>query len=133
MRRIASVLASVILIWCWASAQQSAQPFLYRASLVQAAPGKLIELIDIYKARAVQEAAAEAKAGVTNADAAIRSWYSELTVPNSAPADGLILPGIPIITLTDIRLSFTMQSSLPPFRAYARRASLKVIQDQELS
>jgi hypothetical protein len=70
MRRIASVLASVILISCWASAQQSAQPFLYRASLVQAAPGKLIELIDIYKARAVQEAAAEGKAGVTNADGA---------------------------------------------------------------
>lgn len=31
------------------------QPFLYRASLVQAAPGRLVELIDLYKARAGQQ------------------------------------------------------------------------------
>jgi hypothetical protein len=31
-------------------------PYLYRASLVQAAPGKLVELIDVYKTRGEQEA-----------------------------------------------------------------------------
>src|SRR5215475_14428505 len=29
-------------------------PYLYKVSLVQAAPGKLLELIDLYKARAAQ-------------------------------------------------------------------------------
>jgi hypothetical protein len=68
MRRIASVFALLILFSCSAPAQEPAQPFLYRASLVQAAPGKLLDLIDIYKGRQAQESAG--KSGVTNADAA---------------------------------------------------------------
>jgi hypothetical protein len=43
-----------MLLSCAAIAQD--QPFLYRASLVQAAPGRLVELIDLYKAHAGQEA-----------------------------------------------------------------------------
>ena len=54
MRRIALVLAWSMLLSCAAIAQD--QPFLYRASLVQAAPGRLVELIDLYKAHAGQEA-----------------------------------------------------------------------------
>ncbi len=49
-------IAVVILMACLASAQE--QPFLYRASLVQAAPGKLVELIDLYRAHAAREGAA---------------------------------------------------------------------------
>lgn len=66
MRRIATILASVIFVSSLAVAQEPAQPFLYRASLVQAAPGKLLELIDLYKARAAQESAGKS----TNADGA---------------------------------------------------------------
>src|SRR4051794_93917 len=53
MPRIALVLALIVLFSCLMSAQD--QPFLYRTSLVQAAPGKLVELIDAYKAHAGQE------------------------------------------------------------------------------
>jgi len=53
MRRIAVLLACIVLLSCLAFAQE---PFLYRASLVQAAPGKLVELIDLYKAHAGQQA-----------------------------------------------------------------------------
>ena len=53
MRRLACALASVLLLSCLASAQD--HTYLYRTSLVQAAPGKLVELIDLYKAHAGQE------------------------------------------------------------------------------
>ena len=45
--------------------------------------------------------------------------FESSALPNRAPADVLLLPGIPIISLTGIQLSFTMQPSLPPFRAHA--------------
>jgi hypothetical protein len=54
MRRFACVPALVLLLSCLASAQEPR--YLYRASLVQAAPGKLVELIDLYKSHAGQEA-----------------------------------------------------------------------------
>src|SRR4051812_9766175 len=54
MRRIAFVLTLVILLSCLAPAQEP--PYLYRASLVQAAPGKLVDLIDLYRAHAGQQA-----------------------------------------------------------------------------
>ena len=54
MRRTAFVLALVILFSCALCAQE--QPYLYRASLVQAAPGKLVELIELIKTHAGQEA-----------------------------------------------------------------------------
>jgi hypothetical protein len=54
MRRIALTLATMMLLSSLMMAQE--QPYLYRASLVQAAPGKLVELIDVYKAHAGQEA-----------------------------------------------------------------------------
>jgi hypothetical protein len=53
MRRFGSVLVTLILLCLVAPAQD--QPYLYRASMVQAAPGKLIELIDRYKSHAGQE------------------------------------------------------------------------------
>ncbi len=56
MRKIAVALVSMFLFSCMASAQE--QPFLYRASLVQAAPGKLLELIDLYKDHAAREGTA---------------------------------------------------------------------------
>ena len=55
MRRIALAILVCALVHV-AFAQE--QPFLYRASLVQAAPGKLIELIDVYKAHAAREGTA---------------------------------------------------------------------------
>jgi hypothetical protein len=38
-------------------AQELSQPYLYKASLVQAAPGKLLELIELYKSRSAAERA----------------------------------------------------------------------------
>ena len=58
MRRIAPVLSLLILLSCLVSAQEAAPAYLYRASLVQAAPGKLTDLIDTYKSRAAQEGTA---------------------------------------------------------------------------
>jgi hypothetical protein len=45
MRRL--ILVAVVLLSCLTFAQQPS--YLYRASLVQAAPGKLVELIGVYK------------------------------------------------------------------------------------
>ncbi len=50
-------LGALALLPCSVSAQE--QRYLYRAELVQAAPGKLLELIDLYK----QKAALDEKAG----------------------------------------------------------------------
>ncbi len=46
----------MFLFTCLVSAQD--QPFLYRASLVQAAPGRLLELIDAYKMHGAREGTA---------------------------------------------------------------------------
>lgn len=56
MRRILCGIACVVLCTAFVSAQE--QPFLYRASLVQAAPGKLVDLIDAYKAHSAREGTA---------------------------------------------------------------------------
>ena len=53
MRRLALV---TLLCVATGLALAQEQPFLYRASMVQAAPGKLVELIDLYKAHAGEEA-----------------------------------------------------------------------------
>jgi hypothetical protein len=37
-----------------ASAQAADSPYLYKVTLVQAAPGRLLDLIDLYKGRAVE-------------------------------------------------------------------------------
>lgn len=54
MRRIVFAVVLLIAFALHTAAQE--QPFLYRASLVQAAPGKLIELIELYRAHAGQQA-----------------------------------------------------------------------------
>jgi hypothetical protein len=59
MQRLSAALILTLCAAQCASAQQSSegpaqtrvQPFLYRVTLVQAAPGKLTELIDLYKQR----------------------------------------------------------------------------------
>ena len=48
-RRICSIILLAISFCCTASASES--PYLYKVTLVQAAPGKLLELIDLYKQR----------------------------------------------------------------------------------
>jgi hypothetical protein len=55
----------LLLLFCWAAPLCCAAPtltaetpYLYKVSLVQAAPGKLLELIDLYKARATAYQAA---------------------------------------------------------------------------
>jgi hypothetical protein len=47
---LGAVLGALAILPCSASAQE--QRYLYRAELVQAAPGKLLELIDLYKQKA---------------------------------------------------------------------------------
>lgn len=53
MRRCAPLIASWLLLTYVCAGQDAV---LYRASLVQAAPGKLVELIDLYKAHAGPQA-----------------------------------------------------------------------------
>lgn len=55
MRQLLSLLVTSIFLVSLAAAQDAAPQYLYRASLVQAAPGKLIELIDLYKSRTAAE------------------------------------------------------------------------------
>jgi hypothetical protein len=51
-------LAILLLLCCAVPALAAENPYLYKVSLVQAAPGKLLDLIDLYKARAVAYQAA---------------------------------------------------------------------------
>jgi hypothetical protein len=51
MTRITLLLCALFLGFFTVPAQ-AAEPYLYKVTLVQAAPGKLLELIDLYKARA---------------------------------------------------------------------------------
>jgi hypothetical protein len=52
MTRI-SLISLLLLGSCWATPASAADsPYLYKVTLVQAAPGKLLELIDLYKQRA---------------------------------------------------------------------------------
>jgi len=48
-RRICSIIVLAISFCCAASASDN--PYLYKVTLVQAAPGKLLELIDLHKQR----------------------------------------------------------------------------------
>jgi hypothetical protein len=52
MTKITSVLVAVLLGFCWSAASAADNSYLYKVTLVQAAPGKLLELIDLYKAQA---------------------------------------------------------------------------------
>lgn len=52
MTRITHLISLLFLILCSAVAAQADNAYLYKVTLVQAAPGKLPELIDLYKTRA---------------------------------------------------------------------------------
>jgi hypothetical protein len=52
MTKITSVLLPVLLGCCWCRATAADNTYLYKVTLVQAAPGKLLELIDLYKTQA---------------------------------------------------------------------------------
>ena len=47
-----SVLAALLLCFCAAPILAADSPYLYKVTLVQAAPGKFMELVDLYKTRA---------------------------------------------------------------------------------
>lgn len=51
-------LAGIVLLSCCAPLIAAENKYLYKVSLVQAAPGKLLEVIDLYKARAATYQAA---------------------------------------------------------------------------
>ena len=55
----AAAFSAILLAPLAVSAQQQQQHYLYRTELIQATPGKLVELIDLYK----QESALDQKAG----------------------------------------------------------------------
>ena len=52
MTKITSVLFVLLLGCGWNQASAADNSYLYKVTLVQAAPGKLLELIDLYKAQA---------------------------------------------------------------------------------
>ena len=54
MTRITHVVSLLMLCCCRTPATASDNTYLYKVTLVQAAPGKLLELIDLYKQRAVE-------------------------------------------------------------------------------
>src|SRR6266567_4078405 len=51
MPTIRAVLLLLLCIACTAGAGAAENPYLYKVTLVQAAPGKLLDLIDLYKAK----------------------------------------------------------------------------------
>lgn len=60
MTKITSVLLAVLLGFCWSGANAADNTYLYKVTLVQAAPGKLLELIDLYKTQAAALGSKEA-------------------------------------------------------------------------
>src|SRR5215467_11695184 len=52
MTKITSVLFVLLLCCGWNQARATDNSYLYKVTLVQAAPGKLLELIDLYKTQA---------------------------------------------------------------------------------
>lgn len=54
MRSKQAVFMLLLCSFFAASARAADNPYLYKVTLVQAAPGKLLELIDLYKARAAE-------------------------------------------------------------------------------
>ena len=56
MKRLLAVL--IVLVGALPAPTAPVSPYLYKVTLVQAAPGKLLELIDLYKARAAAYQAA---------------------------------------------------------------------------
>ena len=57
MRNLLRLLLVLALSSSAALAQETQQPYLYKVSLVQAAPGKVLELIELYKSRTAAERA----------------------------------------------------------------------------
>src|SRR5882762_10009778 len=51
MPTIRAVFLLLLCVACTAGARAAENPYLYKVTLVQAAPGKLLDLIDLYKAR----------------------------------------------------------------------------------
>jgi len=72
MTKITSVLLTVLLVCCWGRGSAADNTSLYKVTLVQAAPGKLLELIDLYKtqAAALASCAPATTAGGPGADSA---------------------------------------------------------------
>jgi hypothetical protein len=58
MPTIRAVFLLLICIACAAGAHAADTPYLYKVTLVQAAPGKLLDLIDLYKARTAADQSA---------------------------------------------------------------------------
>src|SRR5882762_5659272 len=54
MRRKQAVFILLLCSTIATAARAADTPYLYKVSLVQAAPGKLLDLIDLYKARALE-------------------------------------------------------------------------------
>src|SRR6266481_88329 len=54
MPTIRVVFLILTCIFCTAGARAADNAYLYKVTLVQAAPGKLLDLIDLYKARAAE-------------------------------------------------------------------------------
>lgn len=54
MMRITYVISLLMLCCCLTPATAADNTYLYKVTLVQAAPGKLLELIDLYKQRAAE-------------------------------------------------------------------------------
>src|SRR6478736_3773546 len=54
MRRNQAIFTLLLCSIIAGSARAADTPYLYKVSLVQAAPGKLVALIDLYKARAAE-------------------------------------------------------------------------------
>src|SRR5215469_6805423 len=52
MTKITSILSLLLLCGCFSRAVAADNSYLYKVTLVQAAPGKLLELIDLYKSQA---------------------------------------------------------------------------------
>src|SRR3954471_442695 len=81
------VLVLLFLFCCALPGLAAGNPYLYKATLVQAAPGKLLELIDLYKARAAASQAAGDEAPLWMRHSQGDHWDLMLLYPMGSYAD----------------------------------------------
>ncbi|HET6934035.1 MAG TPA: hypothetical protein VFI72_04295 [Candidatus Angelobacter sp.] len=91
MTRITLILCSAVLFFC-SSAAGAAEGYLYKVTLVQAAPGKLTDVIDLYKSRSAALQAAEQEPPLWIRHSQGDHWDLMLLTPMGSYADYYSVP-----------------------------------------
>src|SRR5438445_4101542 len=87
MPMIRSIVLLLVCVACTAGARAADSQYLYKVTLVQAAPGKLLDLIDLYKARTAAYHAAGDEAPLWMRHSQGDHWDLMLLFPLGSYAD----------------------------------------------